>query len=147
MKMNYNKIVNSLKNIYEGVIFESEVVDGFLMLSSNFSVEGYFDDYIYFLARISKENKVVDITFTFDMINEDLDVYKLINTLNINTKFKAYLIDINDKTYLELNVFNDELKSTKNVVNHISYYLNELSSEDLEQFLKPLTNKTVESED
>lgn len=111
-----------------------------LKISANLSAKAY-DDEILLIANIYDrgDSAAVYIEFCFDELELTNGTLRLINGFNEESLFlKAHVDSGSEQHYLRLtyNVFNVR---EEDVVSTISFAMNEVTDDDIEKILKPIT--------
>lgn len=111
-----------------------------ITLHSQITAKDYFENSIYFRLVVFSSG-TLHIFLTFDEIERTYDNLYLINAFNAESPwFKAYIVNINDKDFLELHYSVMGLESEEQVINTFGYMLNSLLDEETLKYLKPILN-------
>ncbi len=144
--MRLDKVFKLLQKEYPQITFElknqtAEKIE----IQADIVASNYFDDGI--LTRfVAYASGTVHVFFTFDKIDGTFEELALINDFNSNAAFlKAYVEEKKSgNTYLELHGVSISAQSEKDIVDVMCFFLGNLLSDSVLEYLKPLTNITRE---
>lgn len=137
--MNLNKIKEQLLKIGNkiGLQVEEETKDS-LTVHAELVAKDYFDNPVYFRLVVFSSG-TLHMFLTFDEIEKTSDNLFLINAFNAeNPWFKAYIINLNDKDYLELHYTAIALEQENEVIDSVGFLLNEILKEETLKYLHPI---------
>jgi len=139
--MNLEKVREQLLKLGEKVALTvDEETSDKLVLHTELVAKSYFKDTVYFRIVVFKRD-TLHVFFTFDEIEKTYDNLFLINKFNSdNPWFRAYIVNLNDKDFLELHYVTFSLETEKQVTDTIGYLLNDLLSETTLKYLNPILN-------
>ena len=114
-----------------------------ITLHSQITAKDYFDNSIY--ARlVVYSSGTMHLFLTFDEIERTYDNLYLINNFNAeNPWFKAYIVNINDKDFLELHYVALGLEKEAQVIDTFGFLLNDLLSENTLKYLNPILHGDI----
>jgi len=140
--MNLTVLKDKLLKVGEkvGLQVEEETATS-LTLHTQITAKDYFSNSVYFRVVVFASG-TLHVFFTFDEIERTYDNLYLINALNSeNPWFRAYIANINEKDYLELHYASLGLESENTAIDTVGYLLNELLSDNVIKYLKPILDK------
>lgn len=114
-----------------------------ITLHSQITAKDYFDNSIY-CRLVVYSSGTLHMFLTFDEIERTYDNLYLINNFNAeNPWFKAYIVNINDKDYLELHYVALGLEKEAQVLDSFGFLLNDLLSEGTLKYLNPILHGDI----
>jgi hypothetical protein len=114
-----------------------------ITLHSQITAKDYFDNSIY-LRLVVYSSGTLHMFLTFDEIERTYDNFYLINNFNAEHPwFKAYIVNVNDKDFLELHYATLSLEKEAQVLDTFGFLLNDLLSENTLKFLNPILHGEV----
>ena len=114
-----------------------------ITLHSQITAKDYFDNSIY-CRLVVYSSGTLHMFLTFDEIERTYDNLYLINNFNAeNPWFKAYIVNINDKDFLELHYAALDLEKEAQVLDSFGFLLNDLLSENTLKFLNPILHGEI----
>ena len=137
--MNLNKIKEELLNLGNKINLqvEEETKDS-LTVHTELVAKDYFPNPVYFRLVVYAEG-TFHMFLTFDEIEKTYDNLFLVNNFNVEHPwFKAYIINLNGKTYLELKYVAIALEKENEVTDTVGYLLNEVLKEVTTKILNPI---------
>ena len=109
-----------------------------ITLHSQITAKDYFLNSVY-CRFVAFSSGTIHLFLTFDVIERTYDNLYLINNFNENNPwFRAYIISINNRDYLELHYTAVGLKDEQEAIETFGFLLNELLNEDTIKLLKPI---------
>jgi len=109
-----------------------------ITLHSQITAKDYFLNSVY-CRFVAFSSGTIHLFLTFDVIERTYDNLYLINNFNENNPwFRAYIININNRDYLELHYTAVGLKDEQEAIETFGFLLNELLNEDTIKLLKPI---------
>ncbi len=109
-----------------------------LTVSAHMQAKTYFNDEVYLRYVIFKSG-TVHLFLTFDEMEKTYDNLFLINKFNAdNPWFRAYIINLGGKDFLELHYTSFSIESEEQVSDAVGYLLNQLLEQSALQYLKPM---------
>ena len=107
-------------------------------LHTQLVAKDYFDNSIY-LRIVVFSSGTFHMFLTFDQMETTYDNLYLINAFNENNPwFRAYIANIGGKDFLELHYVAVSLQDERQVVDSFGFLLNDLLSENILKYLKPI---------
>ena len=107
------------------------------------TAKDYFDNSIYFRFVVYTSG-TVHLFLTFDEIERTYDNFYLINNFNAEHPwFKAYIVNVNDKDFLELHYATLSLEKEAQVLDTFGFLLNDLLNDNTLKFLNPILHGEV----
>ena len=114
-----------------------------ITLHSQITAKDYFDNSIYFRLVVYSSG-TMHMFLTFDEIERTYDNLYLINNFNSeNPWFKAYIVNINDKDFLELHYATLGLEKEAQILDSFGFLLNDLLNENTLKFLNPILHGEI----
>lgn len=139
--MNLNKVKEQLlKNGEKIGLSVHEETSSYISLHSEITAKDYFDNSIYCRITIY-EGGSFHMFLTFNEMERTYENFYMINTFNAEHPwFKAYIVNLNGKDYLELHHSALEMKDEDEVVETVGYLLTHTLGENTLKLLQPLVN-------
>jgi len=107
-------------------------------LHTQLVAKDYFDNSIY-LRLVVFSSGTFHMFLTFDQMETTYDNLYLINAFNENNPwFRAYIANISGKDFLELHYVSVSLQEERQVIDSFGFLLNDLLSENILKYLKPI---------
>ena len=120
-----------------GLQVEEETAES-LTVHAQITAKEFFIDSIYF-RLVTYSSGTLHMFLTFNEIERTYDNLYLLNAFNENSPwFKAYIVNVNGKDFLELHYTAIALDNEKQVTDSFGFLLNELLKDNTLNYLKPL---------
>ena len=120
-----------------GLQVEEETAES-LTMHAQITAKEFFIDSIYF-RLVTYSSGTLHMFLTFNEIERTYDNLYLLNAFNENSPwFKAYIVNVNGKYFLELHYTAIALDNEKQVTDSFGFLLNELLKDNTLNYLKPL---------
>lgn len=120
-----------------GLQVEEETAES-LTMHAQITAKEFFIDSIYF-RLVTYSSGTLHMFLTFNEIERTYDNLYLLNAFNENSPwFKAYIVNVNGKDFLELHYTAIALDNEKQVTDSFGFLLNELLKDNTLNYLKPL---------
>ena len=122
-----------------GLQVEEETAES-LTVHAQIMAKDFFEESIYF-RLVTYTSGTMHMFLTFNEIERTYDNLYLLNAFNENSPwFKAYIVNVNEKDFLELHYTAIALDNEKQVTDSFGFLLNELLKDNTLNYLKPLLN-------